>query len=170
MTKPTASGSNRTDAVHTAEYVIGRFFALDFPAGRMQPSLWRFLLATIVAVVGSLAVCAVLVIVGTAVFPSTVGYAHFAFADYSRLTIIGVLVACAAWPIVTLASSKGARLFLWLAVIVTIVSLAPDAWILYNGQSAEGVLVLAVMHIAIAFVTYPALVKIAPQRRAARRS
>jgi hypothetical protein len=35
------------------------------------------------------------------VFPSTKGYGHFQFSDYAKLTIIGVIIACVAWPIVT---------------------------------------------------------------------
>lgn len=147
-----------------------RFFALDFPTGRQQPSLWRFVVAVIVAVGGSLIACAVLVAVGTAVFPMTIGYGHFVFADYSKLVIIGVLIACASWPLVTLISSRAARLFLILTIAVTIVSFAPDLWILHTGQVAEGVLVLAVMHVAVALVTLPALVFIAPQRSTSRAS
>ncbi|MCU1530422.1 MAG: hypothetical protein JWP75_4185 [Frondihabitans sp.] len=137
----------------------------DLPGGRLQPRLLRWVLATVVAVALSLAACAVLAVLGQVVFPSTVGYPHFAFADYSRLTIIGVVLACVAWPIMTLLSSKAAGPFLLLTVIVTVVGLAPDAWILYKGQSAAAVLVLVAMHFALALITYPALVRIAPQRR-----
>ena len=79
--------------------------------------------------------------------------------------MVGVVIACIAWPILTLVSSRAARpLFLTATVIVTIVSFAPDAWIMLKGQSAPAVLVLALMHIAVALVTYPALVTIAPQK------
>ena len=149
--------------------VVGpRFLRLDFPAGAAQPSPWRWVIATIVAVGGSLAACFVLARLGVALFPSTAGYEHFAFADYSKLTIVGVLGACLAWPLVTLVTTHGRRLLLWLAVIVTIASLAPDAWILHQGQPAQGVAVLVVMHFALALITYPALVFIAPQRGIAR--
>ena len=164
---PTVHPESRVRCGHMSGlqgYGVFRFFALDFPAGKRQPALWRFVVAVVVAVVGSLAACAVLVVIGTMAFPATVGYSHFAFGDYSRLVIIGVLAACAAWPVVTLVSSRAARLFLWLTVAVTIASFAPDLWILHTGQVAQGVLVLAVMHVAVALVTFPALVKIAPQR------
>ena len=57
-------------------------------------------MATVVAIVGSLLADALLVAMGTLVFPATKGYVHFHFADYAKLTIVGVIVACAAWPIV----------------------------------------------------------------------
>lgn len=141
---------------------------IDLPLGSRQPSWWRFVIATVLAVAASLAACALLVIVGERLFPATVGYGHFAFADYSKLTVAGVLIACIAWPVVTLLSSHGARLFFWLAVLVTLVSFAPDAWIWHLGQIPEGVLVLAVMHVAVAAITYSALVLIAPQRPSRR--
>ena len=67
----------------------------DLPMRRRQPRAWRWVVATIVAVVLSLVACAVLVVIGKAVFPSTVGYEHYAFADYGKLTIIGVVLG--AW-------------------------------------------------------------------------
>lgn len=158
----------------SAGLTTGRILAalrLDLPMGRRQPRAWRWVLAAAVAVVGSVAACALLAAAGVAVFPSTAGYGHFRFADYTKLTVAGVVAASVAWPIVTWLSSRARPVFLWLAVIVTVVSFAPDLWILHGGQPAEGVLVLAVMHVAVAAVTYPALVLIAPQPRrdAARR-
>lgn len=138
----------------------------DFPAGRRQPRPLRFALATVVAVGASLAACAMLVAIGTALFPSTVGYAHFQFSDYGKFTIVGVLLACLAWPVATLVSSRASGPFFVLTVVVTGVGLAPDAWILYKGQPVEAVSVLIAMHFALALITYPALVCIAPQRRA----
>jgi hypothetical protein len=141
-----------------------QFLSLDLPVGSAQPSWWRWIVATVVAVGASLAACFGLARLGVALFPSTAGYAHFAFSDYARLTVVGVLAACIAWPIVTLVTTRAGRLFFWLAVIVTIVSLAPDAWILHQGQPTDGVAVLIAMHFALALITYPALVFIAPQR------
>jgi hypothetical protein len=51
----------------------------------------------------------ILVTIGTAVFPSTKGYVHFQFSDYAKLTIIGVVIACLAWPVVTRISVIGHR-------------------------------------------------------------
>jgi len=65
----------------------------------------RVLVATVVSVIGSLAADAALVALGTAVFPSTKGFVHFQFSDYAKLTVVGVLIACAAWPIVARVSS-----------------------------------------------------------------
>jgi hypothetical protein len=145
----------------TWEWIV----TFDLPAGRAQPGPGRFAIATLTAIVLSLVACAVLVAIGTAVFPATAGYDHFRFGDYGKLTIIGVFLACAAWPLMSLVSSRARGPFLLLTVIVTVVGLAPDVWILYRGQSVEAVAVLAAMHGALALITYPALVYIAPQRR-----
>jgi len=149
---------------------IREYFRIDLPGLRAQPRAGRFALATLVAVVGSVAACALLAIAGAALFPSTRGYEHFQFADYTKLTVVGVLIACAGWLVACALSSRARRLYLWAAVAVTIVSFAPDVWILMRGQSAEGVFVLAIMHVAVAIITYVAVVFIARQRDAATAS
>jgi hypothetical protein len=125
-------------------------------------------LATIASLIGSLAADLALVEIGEALFPSTKGYVHFRFSDYSKLTVIGVIVACAAWPLVSLVTSSARWLFCRLAILVTIVLWLPDLYILYKGQPAKAVAVLIVMHLAIALVTYNLLVHVAPPRHARR--
>ena len=143
---------------------------LDFSPRHRQPSALRVLLATIASIAGSLAADAVLVVIGEAVFPSTKGFAHFQFSDYAKLTVVGVIIACVAWPIVTRISSAPRWLFFRLAILVTLVLWLPDLYILYKGESAKAVAVLMVMHLAIAVVTYNLLVHIAPVRPAPRGS
>ena len=137
---------------------------VDFAPAHRQPSTARLVLATVVSLVGSLALDAALVAIGQAVFPSTKGYVHFQFSDYSKLTIIGVVIACAAWPVVTRISSAPRWLFFRLAIVVTLVLFLPDLYILKQGQPAKAVAVLMCMHLAIALVTYNALVHLAPVR------
>jgi hypothetical protein len=128
----------------------------------VPPGPVRVALASVAAVVGSLVADAVLVAIGMAVFPSTKGYVHFRFPDYGKLTLIGVVIACVAWPVVTRISFDPRWLFLRLAVVVTLVLWLPDLWILSQGQPGRAVAVLMVMHLAIALVTYNALVRLAP--------
>jgi Family of unknown function (DUF6069) len=137
---------------------------VDFAPQHRQPSAGRVLLATVASVAGSLAADAILVAAGKAVFPSTKGFVHFQFSDYAKLTVIGVVVACVAWPIVTRISSAPRWLFFRLAVLVTLVLLLPDLYILHMGEPAKGVAVLMVMHVTIALVTYNLLVHLAPAR------
>ncbi len=137
---------------------------VDFSPTHQSPSVARTLLATLVSLLGSLAADAALVAVGKAVFPSTKGYGHFQFSDYAKLTIIGVIIACVAWPIVTRLSSAPRWLFFRLAIAVTLVLLLPDLYILRQGQPARAVAVLMCMHVAIALVTYNALMHLAPLR------
>jgi hypothetical protein len=141
-----------------------RAFDLDFPKGRRQPSLARFVVASVVAVVGSVVACAALAAAAVAAMPGLAGYEHFQFGEYTKLTVVGVVLACLAWPAMAWLSSRAWRPFLWLAVAVTVAGLAPDVWILLKGQPAAAVGVLVLMHVALALITYPALVLIAPQR------
>ena len=104
---------------------------------------------------------------GTALFPATRGYVHFQFADYAKLTVIGVVVACLAWPVVVRLSSEPRWVFTRLAVLVTVVLLLPDLYIWLTGQPGRAVLVLVAMHLAIALITYNVLVRVAPARPAA---
>ena len=134
---------------------------IDFVLADPQPSWGRLAVATVVALTGSLAADAVLAAAGKAVFPGTKHFAHFAFSSYARLTVVGVLIACAAWPVVTRVSPRPRWVFLRAALAVTVVLLLPDAYIWLKGESARGILVLVGMHLAIAMVTYNALVRIA---------
>jgi hypothetical protein len=136
--------------------------SLDFSPSHRQPLPGRVVLATIASIVGCLVADAILVVVGEAIFPGTKGYQHFQFSDYAKLTVIGVVIAGAAWPIVTRVTSAPRWLFLRLAVLVTVVLWLPDLFILYRGQPADAVAVLMVMHLAIALVTYNLLVHVAP--------
>jgi hypothetical protein len=147
---------------------VGRALDLvrvDLAPAHRQPSALRVAIATVVSIAGSLAADAILVVIGQAVFPSTKGYVHFQFSDYAKLTVIGVLIACVAWPIVTRISSAPRWLFLRMAIAVTLVLWLPDLWILHLGQPVQAVAVLIVMHLAIAVVTYNCLVHIAGIRR-----
>ncbi len=121
-------------------------------------------LATVLSIALSLAADAELVAVGTRLFPATKGYVHFQFGDYAKLTVIGVLVACAAWPVVARCSSAPRWLFFRLAIVVTLVLFLPDVYIWHQGQPAQAVAVLVSMHVAIALITYNVLVHVAPIR------
>jgi hypothetical protein len=141
---------------------------IDFAPRHRQPSWLRVLIASVAAIAGSLAADAILVVIGQAVFPSAKGYVHFQFHDYARLTVIGVIIACIGWPVVTRVSSRPRRLFLWSAIAVTLVLWLPDLYILHGGAPGDAVAVLMVMHVAIAVVTYNCLIRIAPIQDAAR--
>jgi hypothetical protein len=135
---------------------------IDFAPRHRQPSWARVLIASVAAIAGSLAADALLVVIGQALFPSTRGYVHFQFHDYAKLTVIGVIIACIGWPVVTRVSSRPRWLFGLSAIAVTLVLWLPDLYILHGGQPADAVAVLMVMHVAIAIVTYYSLVGIAP--------
>jgi hypothetical protein len=138
-----------------------RLVRVDLAPRHRQPSAVGVTVATVASLVGSLLADAALVAIGTAVFPATKGYVHFHISDYAKLTVIGVVAACLAWPIVTRISSAPRWLYLRLAAVVTLVLLVPDVWILLQGEPVKAVAVLMAMHVAIAVVTYNCMVRIA---------
>ncbi len=142
---------------------------LDFrPA--TPPSHLRWVLATVLSLALSLALNALAVHIATSELPSTRHFAHFRFDDYGTLTVVGVLFGAAGWAAVVRLSSDARWLVFRLAVIVSLVSFVPDAWILLEGETAKGVATLAVMHLLVALVTYNLLVHVAPAGRASERA
>ena len=142
---------------------------LDFAPQHRQPSVGRLVLATIASIAGSLLADALIVVIAQVLVPSTKGYVHFQFGDYAKLTVVGVIIACVAWPITTRITSQPRLMFFIMAIAVTLVLWLPDVYILVKGQPAKAVAFLFLMHLAIALVTYNALVRLAPiraQRRA----
>jgi hypothetical protein len=122
-------------------------------------------LATLVSLAGLPAADSLLAVIGQAVFPSTRGCSHFQLPDYSKLTVIGVIIACLPWPVTTRITSAARWMFFRMAILVTLVLWLPDLYILHGGAPGEAVAVLMVMHVAIALVTYNALVRLAPVQR-----
>jgi len=156
-------GVNQPPALTRVQSWIG----LDARPDREPPKWPLVALGTATSVVGSLVADMILVAIGSRAFPSTKGYVHFQFSDYSKLTVIGVLIACAGWPVVTRVSAYPRRLYLVLAIGTTAVLFAPDIWILRGGAPADAVAVLMTMHVAIAVVTYLSMVTLASVRPAA---
>jgi len=142
-------------------------FDIDF-APKRPPATSMVAVATCVAIVLSLVADWLLAKIGVAVYPDQRHYQHFQFGDYAKLTVIGILGAGVAWPIVARISSKAKRLYLKLEVIVVLVTFLPDVAIWWLGQPATAVFVLVWMHLAIAFITYPVMVMLAPVRSARR--
>jgi Family of unknown function (DUF6069) len=136
----------------------------DPSPGHRPPRAAAVAVATVLSVALCLLADALLARIGTAVFPSTKGYVHFQFSDYSKLTIIGVIIACLAWPVVARLTSDPRWVFVRLAVLVTVFLLLPDLYIWMQGQPGRAVLVLVAMHLAIALITYNVLVRVAPVR------
>lgn len=150
---------------------VRRLFSIlhiDFEPPR-PPSNTEVALATLVAIVLSLVVDALIVVIATHLVPSTVGYAHFRFSDYAKLTVIGVIIAGVGWPVVARITSRPRWLFFRLAIATTIVLLLPDLYIWHNGQPIKAVAFLMCMHLGIAYVTYESLVVLAPVRGRRRR-
>jgi hypothetical protein len=137
---------------------------VDLSPRHRTPHLAAVAAGTVLSVGLCLVADALLAKAGTALFPSTRGYVHFQFSDYAKLTVIGVVIACAAWPVVVRLSSDPRWVYKWLAVLVTVVLLLPDLYIYLTGQPGRAVLVLACMHLAIALITYNVLVRVAPAR------
>jgi hypothetical protein len=142
---------------------------IDLSPPHRQPSGIRVVVASLAAIIGSLVADAIIVAVTTSLYPATKGFAHFRFSDYAKLTVVGVVIACVAWPIVTRLCAAPRWLFFRLAIVVTAVLFLPDLYLLLKGQSATAVAALMVMHVAIALITYNLLVHLAPVGEPRRR-
>jgi hypothetical protein len=149
-------------AGHPRRARLVRWARIDLAPAHRQPGPARLALATLLSLAGSLGADELAVHVGTSLFPATAHFSHFRFSDYATLTIVGVLVASAAWPMVTRLTSSPRWLFLRMAIAVTVALWLPDGWLLLRGQSGQGVAVLMVMHLLTAVVTYNGLVRVAP--------
>jgi hypothetical protein len=137
---------------------------VDFHPPHRSPALWRVAVATVVAIVLSLLADRLVVVIFNHVFTDTVGYTHYRFSDYGKLTVVGIVIACAAWPVVARLTSAPRWVFVRLAVLVTAVLLLPDLYIWHQGQPIDAVGGLMCMHLAIGVITYLALVHLAPVR------
>jgi hypothetical protein len=137
---------------------------VDFTPLHRRPNAVRVVAALIIAVAGALAADAILVAIGTHVFPSTVGDEHFRFADYAKLTVIGVVIGAVGWPVVTSVSSAPTWLYGRLTILISLVLFLPDVWLLIHHQPLKAVVVLMPMHVTVAAVIYFTMVNVAPIR------
>lgn len=135
---------------------------IDLESTRVRVSLIRSAAATVLAVIACLCADALIVAIGTRIFPSTAGYPHFQFSDYAKLTVIGIVFACAGWPVVTFISPSPTWLYLRLSILGTLVLYLPDLWILAHGQPLDAVVVLMCMHLAVIVIAYNVMVHLAP--------
>lgn len=122
------------------------------------------MVATVAAVALSLLADAAVVHFTTSHYAATRHFSHFRAEDYATLTVVGVLMACGAWPIVTRITSSPRRLFFRLAVPAVAFLWLPDLWLLARGENLRGIGALMVMHLAIALITYNLLVHVARVR------
>jgi hypothetical protein len=128
-----------------------------------QPARWRVVAAGLIAAVGSLAADVALASIGQAAFTVPASFGKFSFGTYALLTVLGVAGATATWAAVTRLCARPRWLLTRLAALVTALFLIPDFLLLGTaGNPAGPVVILMLMHLAIAVITYTALVKIAP--------
>lgn len=139
-----------------------RVTRLDFRPARSQPSIPLTALGIAVGVLLSVLVNMLIVHLAIALFPTLGGYQHFRFSDYARLTVVGALIACAGWPVLTRVSSAPVRIYLGLALLGTLVLFLPDLYILYVlREPGRAVATLMVMHVAVPVVCCASMLVIA---------
>ncbi|MHB8457049.1 MAG: hypothetical protein ACYDBS_05090, partial [Acidimicrobiales bacterium] len=165
MIQPHSAAASRRDQSSATSGGSGT--GSDLREGPGVISTGALVRAALLSLVGSIATDALLVHIGTGIFPSTKGYLHFRPLDYGALTTLGVLGACAAWFVVVRVSSQPRHLFFRLAIAVMLVLWLPDVWLLVSHQPARAVGVLMTMHLGVALVTYNALVRVAAPRKVA---
>jgi hypothetical protein len=143
---------------------VMRWVRFDPRPAHRQPSSARLVVATVAAIVLSLLADWLIARFAIALWRSTAHYPHFHVADYARLTVAGIIGAAIGWPIVTRWCAAPRWLYLRLAVLVTAVLLLPDVYLYLRGSRGNAVAALVCMHLAIAVISYNAIVRIAPVR------
>jgi hypothetical protein len=142
---------------------ITAFLGVDWPKRAHQPRPIEFVMASIVAISGSLIACIVVVTLTSRWFPLALKNSHMQFADYYVPIIVTVAIGCAAWPVVTWISSRGRRLFLCVGIAVVVLIVALDVWIFDANRPVATAAIMVAMHLGVALVTYLSLVFLAPQ-------
>jgi len=132
-------------------------------AATIPPAHWRLAAAGLAAAAVSLAADIVLATVGRAAFTVPASFGKFSFGTYALLTVLGIAGATATWGAVTRLSSRPKWLLTRLAALVTALFLIPDFLLLGTPANPTGpVIILMLMHLAIAVITYTALITLAP--------
>jgi hypothetical protein len=140
------------------------------PAPHIVPPTYRRVAAAgLAAAAVSLAADVVLATVGQAAFTVPAAFGKFSFATHPLLAVLGIAGATATWAALTRLSSRPKWLLIRLAALVTALFLIPDFLLLGTPGNPTGpVVILMLMHLAIAVITYTALTKVAPVRDGAR--
>jgi len=136
------------------------------PAPQAAPPTHRCLAAaSLAAAAVSLAADIVLATAGRTAFTVPASFGKFSFATYGLLTVLGVIGATVTWGALTRLSSRPKWLLTRLALLATALFLIPDFLLLGTPGNPTGpVVILMLMHLAIAAITYTALINIAPVR------
>jgi len=137
------------------------WWRVDMRPSKEPPSGERLFVVTLLAVMCSVGANALIVTLTKHFDPALRDYAHFRLDDYGTLTVAGVLAAGVAWFIVLRVSSTPRWLLLRLAMLVTAVLWLPDAYLFAKREPTAAVVVLMIMHGAVALVTYNLLVRFA---------
>lgn len=131
----------------------------------VPPAHRRLAAAGLAAAAVSLSADAALVTIGRAAFTVPASFGKFSFGGYALLTMLGVAGATVVWRAVTRLSSRPKWLLTRLAALATALLLIPD-FLLFGtpGNPVGPVVILMLMHLAVAIITYTALIKVAPVR------
>jgi hypothetical protein len=139
------------------------FLSIDSPRRGRQPKTLELILAVIVSLSGAALVCILIALVTAHLFPHTVKYLTLQHFDNGTPMIVGTAVACALWPLSTLISSQGKRVFLCLMSAATLLVVSLDLSTASAGEPSLVELVTVVIHIVIAVVVFLSMVLLSPQ-------
>lgn len=139
-----------------------RVTRVDFKPSSRQPSIILTALGIATGVLLSLLVNMLIVHLAIGLWPALGDYEHFRLSDYGRLTVLGSLIACAGWPVLTRISSAPVRVYLLIAALGTLVLWLPDLYILLVlHEPARAVATLMAMHLAVPFVSCVSMLVVA---------
>lgn len=98
-------------------------------------------------------------VVATTVFDVDEGYEHLAWRAFISTTVGVVVLAILLRVVLMRYGNRGAQLFLWIAAVVFVLSLAGPLFLLASDEAADGAVVttLVMMHVVTGLVVWASL-------------
>ena len=136
------------------------------PTRRPPPSVRAFLIAVVVAAVGSVIAVALVTLIAQAVHVPA--FHVFQPSAYIPLVIVGVIAGAGGWLTCVRRAESPGMILRWLVPTVLVVSFVPDVLLgmgLLGGESGMtvgGTITLMIMHLAVAAVALPTFARLMP--------
>ena len=129
----------------------------DAPVNGLTRS--AIILRGVVALVVAVALNVLIRLVATTMFDVDAGYEHLAWRDFISTTVGVVVLATLVRVVLMRYGDRGAQIFLRIAVVVFVLSLAGPLPLLASDGAADGGIVttLVLMHVATGLVLWPSL-------------
>ncbi|MCS7475593.1 DUF6069 family protein [Umezawaea endophytica] len=128
----------------------------------------RAVIGVILASLASIALNSVIAALASAALPDGGVRMGLELKEYAPLTVAGVLIGTLVWHVVRSRARDPRAVLRVLVPVAVLVSFVPDFGILSAGATLLNSLALIAMHVVVAAVTVPMLLKVLPLSRSDR--